>query len=105
MIVPVTQATTNGKMSMRFFLPQKSLKQNAPVPINERISIIDLPIGYFAVIPYSGFSSDDNFEKHYTKSKNALDEDGLVIKGPRIKASYDFPFTLPFRQRNEAMCP
>ena len=91
MTLPVTQSTTDGKRTMRFFLPQKYSKQNALVPRNERISIIDLPNGYFAVIPYSGFSSDDNFEKHYTESKNALDKDGLVIKGPPIKASYNFP--------------
>ena len=103
MTVPVTQSTTDGKMNMRFFLPQKYSKQNAPVPINERISIIDLPIGYFAVISYSGFSSDYNFEKHYTEFKNALDKDGLVIKGPPIKASCNSPFTLPFLRRNEAM--
>ena len=103
MTVPVTQSTTDGKMSMRFFLPQKYSKQNAPVPINENISIIDLPVEYFAVISYSGFSSDDNFEKHYTKLKTALDKDGIVINGPPIKASYNSPFTLPPLRRNEAM--
>ena len=103
--VPVTQSTTDGKMSMRLFLPQKYLKQNAPVPINERISIIDLPIGYFAVISYSSFSSDYNCKKHYTELKNALDKDGLGIKGPPIKASYSSPVTLPFFRRNKAMYP
>ena len=105
MTVPVTQSTTDGKMSMRFFLPQKYSKQTAPIPLNERISIIDLPIGYFAVISYSGFSSDYNFEKHYTELKNALDKDGVVIKGPPIRASYNSPFTPPFLRRNEAMYP
>ena len=105
MTVPVTQSTSDGKMSMRFFLPRKYSKHNSPVPINERISIIDLPIGYFAVIFYSGFSSDYNFEKYYKELKNALDKDDLVIKGPPIKASYNSPFTLPFLRRNEAMYP
>ena len=103
MTVPVTQSTNDGRMSMRFFLPQKYSKQNAPVPINEKISIIDLPREYFAVISYSGFSSDDNFEKHCTELKTALDKDGIVIKGPPIKASYNSPFTPSFLRRNEAM--
>ena len=105
MTVPFTQLTTDDRISMRFFLPQKYSKQNAPIPLNERISIIDLPSAYFAVISYSGFSSDYNFEKHYTELKNALDKDGLVIKGPPIKASYNSPFTLPFLRRNDVMYP
>ena len=105
MTVPVTQSTTDGKMSMRFFLPMQYSKQNAPEPNDERVRIIDLPAEYFAVISYSGFASDGNFEEHYTELKAALDKDGMVIKGPPIKATYDSPFTLPFLRRNEAMYP
>ena len=105
MTVPVTQSTTDGKMSMRFFLPKQYSKQNAPEPNDERVRIIDLPTEYFAVISYSGFASDGNFEEHYTELKAALDKDGMVIKGPPIKATYNSPFTLPFLRRNEAMYP
>ena len=105
MTVPVTQSTTDGKMSMRFFLPMQYSKQNAPEPNDERVRIIDLPAEYFAVISYSGFASDGNFEEHYTELKAALDKDGMVIKGPPIKATYDSPFTPPFLRRNEAMYP
>ena len=105
MTVPVTQSTTGDKMSMRFFLPMQYSKQNAPEPNDERVRIIDLPAEYFAVISYSGFASDGNFEEHYTKLKSALDKDGIVIKGPPIKATYNSPFTLPFLRRNEAMYP
>ena len=105
MTVPVTQSTTGDKMSMRFFLPMQYSKQNAPEPNDERVRIIDLPEEYFAVISYSGFASDGNFEEHYTELKAALDKDGIVIKGPPIKATYNSPFTLPFLRRNEAMYP
>jgi effector-binding domain-containing protein len=105
MTVPVTQSTAGDKMSMRFFLPMQYSKQNAPEPNDERVRIIDLPAEYFAVISYSGFASDGNFEEHYTKLKAALDKDGIVIKGPPIKATYNSPFTLPFLRRNEAMYP
>ena len=105
MTVPVTQSTTDGKMSMRFFLPMQYSKQNAPEPNDERVRIIDLPAEYFAVISYSGFASESNFEEHYTELKAALNKDGMVIKGPPIKATYNSPFTLPFLSRNEAMYP
>ena len=105
MTVPVTQSTTDGKMSMRFFLPMQYSKQNAPEPNDERVRIIDLPAEYFAVISYSGFASESNFEEHYTELKAALNKDGMVIKWPPIKATYNSPFTLPFLRRNEAMYP
>ena len=105
MTVPVTQSTTDGKMSMRFFLPMQYSKQNAPEPNDERVRIIDLPAEYFAVISYLGFASEGNFEEHYTELKAALNKDGMVIKGPPIKATYNSPFTLPFLRRNEAMYP
>jgi len=105
MTVPVTESTNENQMTMRFFLPKQYSKQNAPEPNNERIKIIDLPEEYFAVIAYSGLASDSNFEEHYTELKAALDKDGMVIKGPPIKATYNSPFTPPFLRRNEAMYP
>ena len=105
MTVPVTQSASDGEMSMRFFLPKQYSKQNAPEPNDERVKIIELPEGCFAVISYSGFASESNFEEHHTELKAALDKDGVVIKGPPIKATYNSPFTPPFLRRNEAMYP
>jgi len=105
MTVPVTQSASDGEMSMRFFLPKQYSKQNAPEPNNQRVKIIDLPEEYFAVISYSGFASDTNFQEHHTELKAALNKDGMVIKGPPIKATYNSPFTPPFFRRNEAMYP
>jgi hypothetical protein len=105
MTVPVTQSSTGGKMSMRFFLPKKYSKQNAPEPTDKRISIIELPEEYFAVISYSGFASDSNFEEHHKELEVALKQDGLVTKGPAVRATYNSPFTPPFLRRNEAMYP
>ena len=105
MTIPVTQSASDGEMSMRFFLPKQYSKQNAPEPNDERVKIIELPEEYFAVISYSGFASNSNFEEHHTELKAALDKDGMVIKGPPIKATYNSPFTPHFLRRNEAMYP
>ena len=105
MTVPVTQSRSGGKMSMRFFLPKKYSKQNAPEPSDRRVSIIELPEEYFAVISYSGFASDSNFEEHRKELEIALKQDGFVTKGPPVRATYNSPFTPPFLRRNEAMYP
>ena len=105
MTVPVTQSNTNGKMIMRFFLPEQYSTKNAPKPTDTRVRIIDLPEQYFGVISYSGFASESNFEKHHEKLRKVLLSDGLVITGPPVKATYNSPFTPPFLRRNEAMYP
>jgi len=105
MTVPVIQSSIGEKMSMRFFLPKKYSKQTAPEPSDKRISIIELPEEYFAVISYSGFASDSNFEEHRKELEIALKQDGLFTKGPAVRATYNSPFTPPFLRRNEAMYP
>ena len=103
MTVPVIQSKTNGEMIMRFFLPEKYSTQNAPKPTDTRVRIVDLPEQYFGVISYSGFASESNFEKHHEELREVLLNDGLVITGPPLKATYNSPFTPPFLRRNEAM--
>ena len=103
MTAPLTQSENNGQMVMRFFLPSRYSKQNAPKPTDKRVKISDLPVEYFAVISYSGFASDSNFIKHHEELKAAMERDGLVAIGPPLKATYNSPFTPPFLRRNEAM--
>ena len=105
MTVPVTQSKSNGQMIMRFFLPEEFSMQNAPRPTDTRVRIIDLPEQYFGVISYSGFASESNFEKHQEELRTVLLNDGFVITGPPVKATYNAPFTPPFLRRNEAMYP
>ena len=68
MTVPVTQEIKNGSMTMQFYLPLKFNKDNAPKPSNSDIKILNIEGGYYAVIKYSGRSSDKNF----LKNKNIL---------------------------------
>ena len=105
MTAPVTLSENNDQIVMRFFLPSRYSKQNAPKPTDKRVQIIDLPDEYFAVISYSGFASDSNFTKHHEELKAAMERDGLIATGPPLKATYNSPFTPPFIRRNEAMYP
>ena len=62
-----------------------------------------MPGGYYAVIQYSGRSSDKNFNKHIKILKQKLLDDNISFKGTGIKATYNGPFTLPMLRKNEAM--
>ena len=103
MTVPVTQEIKNENMTMQFYLPLKFNKDNAPKPSNPDIKILTIDGGYYAVIKYSGRSSDKNFLKNRDILKKQLKQDNITIKGSPIRASYNSPFTLPMLKRNEVM--
>ena len=103
MTVPVTQEIKNGSMTMQFYLPLKFNKDNAPKPSNSDIKILNIEGGYYAVIKYSGRSSDKNFLKNKNILEKQLKQDKITIISPPIRASYNSPFTLPMLKRNEVM--
>ena len=103
MTVPVTQEIKNGSMTMQFYLPLKFNKDNTPKPSNSDIKILNIEGGYYAVIKYSGRSSDKNFLKNKNILEKQLKQDNITIISPPIRASYNSPFTLPMLKRNEVM--
>ena len=103
MTVPVTQEIKNENMTMQFYLPSKFNKDNAPKPVNSEVKILTIEGGYYAVIEYSGRSSDKNFLKNKDILDKALKQDNLLVLSLPIRASYNSPFTLPMLKRNEVM--
>tara|TARA_B000000460_G_C21389508_1_gene337526 strand:- start:45 stop:605 length:561 start_codon:yes stop_codon:yes gene_type:complete len=103
MTIPVTQTKKDGELFMQFYLPSKFNKETTPIPTNPDLEITTIPEGYFAVIKFSGRSSDKNFEKYNKILKQKLLEDKIPINGFAVRATYNSPFTLPPLRRNEAM--
>ena len=103
MTIPVTQTKNNNQMFMQFYLPSKFNRETTPLPNNPELEITTIPEGYFAVIKFSGRSSDKNFDKHNKILKQKLLDDNISINGFAIRATYNSPFTLPPLRRNESM--
>ena len=103
MTIPATQFDENGKKIMQFFLPSKFTKKNAPKPIDNKIKLIIIDQGYYAVIKYTGRLTDKNFNKYKNILKDNLLKDNIETVNSAIKATYNGPFTLPFLRRNEVM--
>ena len=89
MTVPVTQEIKNENMTMQFYLPSKFNKDNAPKPVDSEVKILTIEGGYYAVIEYSGRSSDKNFLKNKDILEKALKQDNLSVLSPPIRASYN----------------
>ena len=103
MTTPVTQMRKNNVSFMQFYLPSKFNKKTTPIPSSSDVKITLMEEGYFAVITYSGRSSDNNFTKYSKILYENLLEDKILINGFAIKATYNPPWTLPIFRRNEVM--
>ena len=103
MTTPVTQTKSNDVSFMQFYLPSKFNKKTTPIPSNSDVKITLIKEGYFAVIKYSGRSSDKNFTKYSKILYEKLLEDKILINSFAIKATYNPPWTPPPFRRNEVM--
>ena len=103
MTTPVTQMKKNNVSFMQFYLPSEFNKKTTPIPTNSDVEITLMKEGYFAVIRYSGRSSDKNFIKYSKILREKLLEDKILINGFAIQATYNPPWTLPPFRRNEVM--
>jgi len=105
MTAPVTQLEVNGDRIMRFFLPTKFTMEDAPRPTSDAIRLVIVRGKTYAVMRYSGRSSDQNFIRNAHKLSKALQRDGMQTSGDPIKATYNGPLIPFFLRRNEVMMP
>ena len=101
MTAPVTQSAATGGFLVRFVLPKGVTAATAPEPLDARVQLRDVPPGRVAVIRYSGFWSDANYDEHLAMLQAALRAAGLPWTGDAIYARYDAPFVPWFMRRNE----
>ena len=105
MTAPVTQASAPGGFRVQFVLPKGITAANAPEPLDARVNLRDVAPKRVAVIRYSGFWSDDNYNEHLAKLRAALGAANLVADGEPVYSRYDAPFTPWFLRRNEIWLP
>lgn len=101
MTAPVTQSAAPGGYRVQFVLPRGVAADTAPVPLDARIQLRDVPSTRVAVIRYSGFWSASNDEQHLAELQSALRTAGLAWTGEPVYSRYNPPFTPWFLRRNE----
>lgn len=101
MTAPVTQSAAPGGFLVQFVLPQGVTVASAPEPLDARIQLREVPPSQVAVIRYSGFWSDSNYNEHLAKLQKALRDAGLAWTGEAVNSRYDAPYTPWFMRRNE----
>ena len=103
MTVPVLKSDEGSGLTMVFFLPKSYSKLNTPLPKANNVKLVTVKGGHYAVIKYSGRSTNKRNNKYANVLENALFEDGHTIHGGPIQAIYSGPFTPFFLRKNETM--
>jgi hypothetical protein len=101
MTAPVIQSATPGRYLVQFVLPRGVTVDTAPEPIDQRIVVRQVPAMRVAVIRYSGFWSDANYNGHLAQLEEVLKKAGVKCSGEPVFSRYDPPFTPWFLRRNE----
>ncbi len=101
MTAPVTQSPEGGGFRVQFVLPKGITLASAPEPTDARVALREVPASRVAVIRYSGFWSQANYEEHLALLKTALREADQPWVGEPVLSRYNPPITPWFLRRNE----
>ena len=105
MTSPVLSEDKVESWTMTFSMPSRYTLLTLPTPNNDLIKIHQVPASTFAVIRFSGFMSDYNYDNNAKKLQTWLRKKGLSFSDNYIRAGYNPPWTLPFFRRNEVLIP
>jgi len=101
MNAPVIQTAQLGGFRVQFVLPQGVTAATAPEPLDARVTLRDVAPSRVAVIRYSGFWYDSNYQEHLAALQAALRAADLRAVGEPVYSRYNAPFTPWFMRRNE----
>ena len=101
MTAPVTQTAAPGGFLVQFVLPKGVTAANAPDPLDARVQLREVLPARVAVIRYSGFWSESNYNEHLAELRAALRSANLAWEGEAVYSRYNAPFTPRFMRRNE----
>jgi len=101
MTAPVTQSTGPDGILVQFVLPKDINMDNAPLPLDPSIRLREVQPTQVAVIRYSGFWSQANYDKHLAELQAALRAADIRWTGEPVLSRYNSPMTPWFMRRNE----
>ena len=101
MTAPVTQAPVAEGYLVQFVLPKGVTLDTAPEPLDPRVKIREVAAHRVAAVRFSGFWSEDNYQRHLSQLTTGLQAAGLRWTGEPVYSRYDAPWTPWFLRRNE----
>ena len=90
---------------VEFTMPSQYDLNTLPKPINNSISIRQIPTTFYAVITYSGMNTAQRINKETLKLLSWIEQKNIQAIGTPELARYNPPWTLPLFRRNEILVP
>ncbi len=102
MTAPVTQVPAgDGTYLVQFTMPATYTLDTLPEPTDPRVRLRAQPAARYAVIRFSGFWTDANYQEQLASLRRIVDAAGLKPVGEPVYARYDPPWIPWFMRRNE----
>jgi hypothetical protein len=103
MTAPVIREKVEQGWRFSFVLPASYTLATAPLPIDERVNLEQIPSRKVAAVQYSGRWNQARFDENTALLLQWIAEQQLESDSPPRVAGYDPPWTLPFLRRNEVL--
>ncbi len=101
MTAPVISQQEEDMLQMSFVLPSDYDSDNAPLPVDESISIHEVASRKLLVVTFSGFVSNSKIESRTVILEEKIQKNNINKKGDFFIMRYDPPWVLPMFRRNE----
>jgi len=103
MTAPVAQARSGDTWVVTFYMPPGSTLESMPRPLDDSVTLREIPARRVAVLRFNGLSTQRNLDEHAETLRQYIDRRGEHPSGPATYAFYNPPWTLPWARRNEVM--
>ncbi len=103
MTAPVGQQAVGDQYSITFMMPASYTMETIPQPTDDKVVIRQIPPQLTAVIRYSGFWSQKQYDAHLAKLQAFIEQKKLTVVGVPNFARYNPPFMPFFMRRNEIL--
>ena len=106
MTTPVINTLLDEKTRVvSFILPSEYTLETLLKPNNDRVTLREIPALKIAAHRFTWYANAERVENKKTLLKNALQRDGITIKGDTQVAQYNPPLSMPLILRNEILIP
>lgn len=99
--IPMTAPVISDTSSMGFIMPAGYTMSTIPLPMDQRISLEEVPERTLAVLRFRGHTGRKVVMERVEEMLNALGEEGITSRGEPFLMRYNPPFTPGFLRRNE----
>jgi len=103
MTVPVQKSVSAEGWRVSFMLPSEYTLETAPVPVDSRVYVREVPGRLMAVQRFSGRWTEANYADNERELEELIAAESITVIGAFERAAYNAPFSLPIFRRNEVM--